>query len=215
MSDEEYEATVTELIRQTVSWARRKYNVRASSVIDPGDLEGELWIAALNKRDKLEPRLEAGEVGYVVTTLRRAAHDALEPEWARQAKDGGTLDDLEAISDAGSPRADGAPRTVARRNPQRPPVAIQRIASKAADRALKRKQRDRAAAVLMTALDPVDREILRLHLGGRPDTGAKPAAIALEVGLSEKTVYRRLAGIMERLQNPPTEKSEPLLLGDG
>lgn len=219
MTDEEYEARVTELIQATATWARKKYTVRTSGVVDLDDLTGELWVAALNKRDKLQPRLEAGEVGYVVTTLRRAAHDALEPEWKVQAKaHHGTLEDLEENlhSEAPGPTGPGRrPRMAASKSPSPPPVRILRTAAESVDRALDRVQQQRAAAVLMTTLDPVDAEILRLHLGSRFDTGANAKAIALELVMPEGTVGRRLAAIKKRLR-AASEMAEPsLLVGDG
>jgi len=208
VTDDEYMTAVTDFVQKTALWAAKKYNLRATGVMDVEDLESELWLEALNKRDKLEPRLEAGEGGYVVTTLRRAAHDALEPEWKRQAKDGGTLEDLEIVSE-GSPRADGAPRTVAHKSPSPLPLKILRTAAKAGDRTTERAWRERLAAAFLATLAGGDREVFRLH----HSLGYRAQGIALETGLGVSTVYRRLAEIERQMakwlaEDPANEWSE-------
>ena len=50
---------------------------------------------------------------------------------------------------------------------------------------------ERAAAALIATLDATDPEIFKLHLGDWLRTGARPAPIALELDISEATVYRR------------------------
>jgi hypothetical protein len=212
MSDEEYMEAITPLIEATVKWAAKKYRLRAGGVMSTEDIESELWVAALKKQGKLQPRLEAGETGYVVKALQYSAHDAMEPEWSHEKEAGGTLEDLE------TGLYDEAPRTVASKNPDPTPLKILRSAAKAADHALERAQQERAAAVFMATLtDSTDREILRLHLGTWTRTGDTVPAIALQVGLSEKTVYRRLAAIKRRLLDSAaaSETEEPLNIGEG
>lgn len=195
MTDDEYMAGIMSLAEKAARHLCGQQNIRATDVVGMDDLTSELAYKGLMDRDKLEPRLQAGEEGYVFTALENHARTILKKE--RKHKKAGTPEDLDELYAAGQPRM------VARKSTDPLPVAMQRAAARAVDRAYERELMQRTVAVFMAALDGTDREIFRLHSQGY---GAR--AIALELDLGDSTVYRRLAAIKRELLALPTEQKE-------
>ena len=226
MSDGEFDyfEAIGPLIEQVARSMAKKYRIGPTGVMDLDDLTSELWAAALKKQEKLSPHLEAGELGYVAKALQYAAHDAVEPEWRHRKNAAGTVEDLETGSLASSGFSNKTEymqhRTEASKNPEPPSVKVLRTARKDFESAWAQMRRHRNAthviAAVMQTLDTLDAEILRLFIGfrisieeGWIEPGSKVLAIALEVGRSERTVRRRLATILERVEEMLRELDAP------
>jgi hypothetical protein len=220
----DYFDAIGPLIEQVARTAAKKYRITATGVMDVADLTNELWVAALKDQEKLSPHLEEGKLGYVAKALQYIAHDAVEPEWKHRKRAGGTVEDLETGSLASSGFSNKTEymhrRAEAGRNPEPPSVKLLRTARRDFESAWAQMRRHRDAthviAAAMRTLDPLDAEILHLFVGyrisieeGWIEPGSKNAAIALEVGRSERTVRRRLAAILERLEEMLRELDAP------
>ena len=197
MDDWEYFERIEPIAQKAARYLCAKQKVSYTATYSVEDLTQELIVCALKKREKLEPRLEAGEEGYVFTALRNDGRDALEAE--RKHRKNGNLEDLEGQGLSQKDRIPGVSKSA-----DPPTVRLERSARQQFETAFAQWFEQRAMVAicwaLMDELEGLDAEILSLKIGSWGTSGGSTASIAKELGIGESTVRRRWAKVRERAE---------------